>query len=63
MVDDERERDRKQRAGDKGEFAGQVGDVALDVAAGGGLGIAVRAVAAVGRAVGHGTRAVVEALT
>lgn len=63
MLGDKRKRSRKQPSGDAGEFAGRVADATLDVAAQGGLSVAVRAVAAVGRVVGHGAKAAVEALT
>ncbi|GAA2935047.1 hypothetical protein GCM10020221_33500 [Streptomyces thioluteus] len=64
MLGDKRKRSRKQPSrGRGGSSPAGSRDATLDVAAQGGLSVAVRAVAAVGRVVGHGAKAAVEALT
>ncbi|KNB51107.1 hypothetical protein [Streptomyces caatingaensis] len=64
MCDEKRERDERRRAGDEADLhRGAAADLAVEAAASGGLSAVAHAVTAVGRAVAHGARAAVEALT
>ncbi|MBH1933947.1 hypothetical protein I5Q34_06490 [Streptomyces sp. AV19] len=54
---------KKKRSGGSEGFAEGAADVAVEAAVQGGLPLAVRGVAALGRAIGHGAKAAVDALT